>query len=279
MSKLLLDVVPGLGDRESVLFALEHEVVFEQWLHKGGPLPRLCAEQGEMQEHCRPIYRHPIDLHGDPGVLPPFTPTVGKIKSTIEELLHCKFNYCLLQLYRSGADAISEHSDKTLDIAQDSVIVNYSVGATRTLILRKKEERDAEDKEETLRFALKHNSLFVLSLQMNREYTHQIKADKRAGRDKAQEEMGPRISLTFRLIATFYNLEQKVLFGQGAPRKAAARTSEGAEQESVESQERRLLQAFREENKTSKSWEDLYGSGFRVLGIVQSEAENPLGSP
>lgn len=264
MSRLLLDVVPGLDHREKSVEALEREVAFEQWSHKGGALPRLCAEQGEMQESCRPLYRHPIDSGDDePGALAAFTPTVARIKATIEEVLSpCRFNHCLIQLYRSGSDSISEHADKTLDIAQDSVIVNYSVGATRTLILRKKNEGGGgEEREETRRFALSHNSLFVLSLEMNREYTHQIKQDKRAPRDKALEEMGVRISLTFRSIATFFNLQHKVLFGQGAPR----RVEEEAD-ETVES--RRLLQAFRDENKTTKTWQELYGGGFRLVSMA-----------
>lgn len=288
MSRLLLDVVPGLADRESVVEALSREVAFEQWFHKGGALPRLCAEQGEMQERCRPIYRHPIDSVDEPGALPTFTPTVARIKANIEEVLKpCRFNHCLIQLYRSGSDSISEHADKSLDIAQDSVIVNYSVGATRTLILRKKNEgggeqelagRGGEEREDTRRFALPHNSIFVLSLEMNRGYTHQIKTDKRAPRDKALDEMGVRISLTFRSIATFFNLQHKILFGQGAPR----RVEEEAADETVES--RRLLQAFRDENKTSKTWQELYGGGFSLVSMAavksgyqtDSVSEDPL---
>jgi alkylated DNA repair dioxygenase AlkB len=41
----------------------------------------------------------------------------------------------LIQLYRTGADYISEHSDKTIDVVRGSRIVNVSLGARRTMTL------------------------------------------------------------------------------------------------------------------------------------------------
>ena len=287
-----------MDDRELALSELQSEIAFEHWHHKGGPLPRLCAEQGEIQDDVRPLYRHPIDSCSCSLVA--FTPAVLKIKGAIEKLLYstgqCSFNHCLIQLYRDGDDSISEHSDKTLDILNDSVICNFSVGATRTLILRKKcaysknlgvsvddGDYDAQMERDTRRFSLPHNSLFVMSLGTNRDYTHQIKQDKRAPRDKTREEEGIRISFTFRSIATFYNCKYGVVFGQGALRRPAVATTAAAaatdeppgwrlyeeeeDETSDESQVRRLLAAFSAENKTAKSWQELYGHGFSILGI------------
>ena len=50
-------------------------------------------------------------------------------------------NHVLIQLYRSGKDCISEHSDKTIDVVPGSSIVNVSFGARRTMTLRKKKDR------------------------------------------------------------------------------------------------------------------------------------------
>ncbi len=41
-------------------------------------------------------------------------------------------------MYRDGNDAISEHSDKTIDVVKDSKIVNVSLGAQRVMVLRPK---------------------------------------------------------------------------------------------------------------------------------------------
>jgi alkylated DNA repair dioxygenase AlkB len=49
----------------------------------------------------------------------------------------------LIQLYRTGADYISEHSDKTIDVVRGSFIVNLSLGARRTMTLRTKKDATA----------------------------------------------------------------------------------------------------------------------------------------
>jgi alkylated DNA repair dioxygenase AlkB len=52
----------------------------------------------------------------------------------------------LIQPYRTGAvraDYISEHSDKTIDVVRVSRIVNLSLGARRTMMLRTKKDDTA----------------------------------------------------------------------------------------------------------------------------------------
>jgi len=51
-------------------------------------------------------------------------------------------NHALIQKYKHGKDNIGEHSDKTIDIDRESSIINFSVGATRTMQLKKKEKND-----------------------------------------------------------------------------------------------------------------------------------------
>ena len=97
--------------------------------HQGGDVPRLVSVQGEIGEDGSiPIYRHPADE--SPPLLP-FTPAVSLIRSEVERRLGHKVNHCLIQFYRNGTDYISEHSDKTLDIAPDSFIANVSLGASK----------------------------------------------------------------------------------------------------------------------------------------------------
>jgi alkylated DNA repair dioxygenase AlkB len=104
-----------------------------------------------------------------------------KIKNIIEEQLNQTFNHCLLQWYRSGRDFIGEHSDKTLDISKDSVVVNISLGATRTMILKSKEKLSKDNdklsngklnksmiNKATQKISLPHNSMFVLGIYLSK---------------------------------------------------------------------------------------------------------------
>lgn len=78
--------------------------------HRSGEVPRRVAVQGEIgMNGSIPIYRHPADE--SPPLLE-FTPTVLKIRDELQMLLKQPFNHVLIQLYRSGQDNISEHSDK-----------------------------------------------------------------------------------------------------------------------------------------------------------------------
>lgn len=53
------------------------------------------------------------------------------IREQVEKVLRHPVNHVLIQYYRTGNDYISEHSDKTIDVVQDSKIVNVSLGAER----------------------------------------------------------------------------------------------------------------------------------------------------
>lgn len=152
-------------------------------------------------------------------------------------MLNHHVNHVLIQLYRTGADYISEHSDKTIDIVPGSKIVNVSLGAQRVMTLRTKKDfiaprvqNTADSLNDTVssrqlpshkfgvdssviasprrtqRVPLPHNSVFVLGLVTNAKWTHSIHTDKRPLKTKSSPEQyqnGERISLTFRHIGTF----------------------------------------------------------------------------
>lgn len=89
---------------------LKDEVKWQTMSQRGGQVPRLVAVQGQRgKDGGVPIYRHPADE--SPPLLP-FTPCVEKIRRALEGSLERPFNHVLIQLYRSGHDNISEHSDK-----------------------------------------------------------------------------------------------------------------------------------------------------------------------
>jgi hypothetical protein len=264
--------------------------------HQGGEVPRLVAVQGTVDgEGNYPIYRHPSDE--SPPLLP-FSPTVSLIKTHVEKAIGHEVNHVLIQLYRSGQDYISEHSDKTLDIAHGSYICNVSLGAERTMVFRtKRVDKDPSrrhtnttspapspsrppsttevpgPKREVVRTSLPHNSLVRMGLATNSRWLHAIRQDKRLTNQKSSAELacsGERISLTFRKIATFTDANQSLIWGQGATsktRNSAQSVINGQTPEAV-----RMLQAFGTENHCSDfDWEGVYGGGFDVVNIGEAK--------
>lgn len=232
-----------------------------------------------------PIYRHPADE--SPPLLP-FSPTVERIRKHVEDALHEPVNHVLIQHYRSGADYISEHSDKTIDVVRGSKIVNVSLGAQRVMTLRTKKDALAkpkadldeptspttsserpegeEKKRGVQRVPLPHNSIFVMGMDTNAKWLHTIRTDKRPMKVKSKAERfqsGQRISLTFRTIGTFLSKDEERIFGQGATgktREEARPVVRGG------SEAERLIVAFGRENHQSDfDWEAHYGQGSDVL--------------
>lgn len=298
-------------------------------------MPRLVAVEGEVAEDGRyacillaerieayaehvssyPVYRHPADRSPP---LEPFSATVAMIRAHVEKVgcfllyvlaklnapqaLNHPMNHVLIQLYRTGKDCISEHSDKTIDVVPGSSIVNVSFGAQRTMTLRKKKDRTSPDADAQLtltpeaavaaaadarhgsprptqRIPLPHNSLFVMGLATNTQWLHGVNHDNRPQNQKALAEQaysGVRISLTFRRIGTFLSRGGTRIWGQGARGK----TQEEAGLVVHDADEvGRLTLAFGCENQQNVfDWDAAYGEGFDVLHFTEVEgvAKVPL---
>lgn len=125
-SSLMLNVLPPeLCD--TAFKQMIDEVGWNVMYHRGGEVPRRVAVEGEIaNDGSFPIYRHPAD---ESPPLRQFSPTVAAIREHVENVLDHPVNHVLIQHYRSGADYISEHSDKTIDVVRGSKIVNVSLGA------------------------------------------------------------------------------------------------------------------------------------------------------
>ncbi|CAK7217728.1 hypothetical protein SCUCBS95973_003243 [Sporothrix curviconia] len=288
------DVLPASLE-DGIYERLRDEVQWLRMSHQGGEVPRLVCVQGDVdKDGSIPIYRHPAD---ESPPLEAFTPTVREIKRAVENVVGHPLNHALIQLYRTGNDYISEHSDKTLDIVPGSYVCNMSLGAERTMIFRtKRMDKDPSRKEESpsagndaatvtptptptptpaesgnkrqsCRVQLPHNSLCRMGLQTNMKWLHAIRQDKRISREKTPAELaygGGRISLTFRQIGTFLSADQTLIWGQGAvgkTRNEARAVVNGQSDEAI-----RMLQAFGTENHSSTfDWAKHYGKGFDVL--------------
>ena len=277
-SALLLDVLPP-DVASSAFAALRDSTPWQQLQHRGGDLPRLAHTQVlRSSPELTPVYRHPVDHLLTPSAFSPLVLLLHRhVLAALRALpitcahygadaQHVHLNHCLLQLYRAPADSISAHSDKTLDVAPGSVIVNLSLGARRTMRLRRKREggKEGEEGAEGMKQAvpLPHASCFIMGLRTNAEWQHAVKADRRPDieRDHAERaEGGARISLTFRCIVTYEDTEGR-LVGQGA------RLADGVEPGEGE----RLLAAFARENREALDWAQLYSGGFNVKTVAET---------
>lgn len=165
--------------------ALMAEVRWEQhWLTLFGrriAAPRLSAWYAEPG--CG--YRY----SGLSLAAQPFTPVLEQIRARTEALSGHGFNSVLLNLYRDGADGMSWHSDDEPELGPAPLIASVSLGATRRLLLRRRDARDA-------RFGLDlgDGSLLLMEPPLQRYWQHSVPKTRRA--------VGPRINLTWRRILT-----------------------------------------------------------------------------
>jgi glutathione S-transferase/nicotinamidase-related amidase len=269
------------ADGPSSMFdALKAEVSWSIMRQHGGPVPRLITSQGtpihDETGIWDPLYRHPRD---EEEPFSEWTPHAAHIKDTITRLTGHEINHALIQLYRDGSDWISEHCDKTLDIAHGTPIINASFGVTRTFCLRRKparggkaasvtegKEEGGDEREEprVQQFGLPDGSAFIMGAMTNRCWLHSIRKEGKPSteRDITDKWHGERISLTMRVIATFQRRGDRFIRGQGAPPL-------GAEPRPAEVQAKELISAFGDDNSQAADfdWHKSYGLGFTITAM------------
>ena len=285
-----------ISDEEAHRISLDTilpELRLETMSSFGNDVPRLVCVQADVQPNgTTPVYRHPADE--SPPLLP-FDKTVDSLRQACEKLVGHKLNHVLIQHYRTSEDNISEHSDKTLDIVRGSTIVNLSLGAMRTMTLRSKKapaQAVAPDAGGSVgangialprpaqRIRLPHNSLFVLGERTNANWLHAIRADKRPVVEKSEDELafsGERISLTFRHIGTFIDLERQLIWGQGATSKDRGKAQTILKGTDAESTGEEMIIGFGKENHLTNAefnWDDVYGRGFDVVNFEVKAKES-----
>lgn len=277
-SRLYLDVLEET-EADNAFHACRKSIKWQKMFHRSGEVPRLVAVQGDVSEDGSqvPIYRHPAD---ESPVLLPFDPVVDKLRKAAEGIVKHPLNHALIQWYRNSEDNISEHSDKSLDIVRGSKIVNFSLGARRTMILRTKKSKVSERGEQvsgetfrpSQRIHLTHNSLFVLGPETNQHWLHSIRADKRISSEKDPAELafdGARISVTLRHIGTFVDPHTNTIWGQGATAKDKSEAAQLLTGVDTEQEGELMIRAFGQENHRSTDWDwnQWYGKGFDLVNF------------
>lgn len=107
-----------------------------------------------------------------------------KIIKMIENKTGTKFNFILINRYNDGNQYIGYHNDDTRDLVPKSDIVGISIGTERDMLFK--------SSEITNKLKLNNGSMYVIKYPTNNYYKHSI--------PKRTKVVGPRISLTFRLM-------------------------------------------------------------------------------
>lgn len=109
-------------------------------------------------------------------------PILQRLRREIQPSL----NACLANYYRNGEDKVGWHADDEPELGDDPLIASLSLGASRTFQLRHNQTQDKHS------MMLEHGSLLVMKDHLQRDWKHQIPAEKAV-------QQG-RINLTFRTI-------------------------------------------------------------------------------
>ena len=173
------------SDADSIFSGLRQETPWEQnfirLFGKEVSEPRLSAWHAEANL--------PYTYSGVPRTPHPWKEPLSTLRTACETHTGRSFNGALLNLYRSGQDAMGWHSDDEAVNGPNPVIASISLGAERRFDFRHKQTR------EVISVVLPHGSLLVMSGACQTYWLHRI--------PKTTRELQPRINVTFRhLIQT-----------------------------------------------------------------------------
>lgn len=116
-----------------------------------------------------------------------WTPTLLKLKEDIEQIAETQFNSVLLNLYRNGKDSNGWHADNEKELGLNPIIASVTLGFERFFHLKHNSKLEYKCK-----IKLEKGSLLLMKGSTQHFYKHQI--------PKTNQEIGPRINLTFRTI-------------------------------------------------------------------------------
>lgn len=113
-------------------------------------------------------------------------PQLLPLKQRVEQETGFDFNSCLLNLYRSGEEGMSWHSDAEAELGRQPAIASVSLGAERRFVFKHKASG------EKIELQLESGSLLLMAGETQKNWLHSLPKTK-----KVKE---PRINLTFRKI-------------------------------------------------------------------------------
>lgn len=117
----------------------------------------------------------------------PWPDAVRPVKAHIEAITGQVFNSCLANLYPTGQQGVSWHSDAEPELGPTPTIASVSLGAPRRFVMRHRAGAHAD-----VEVLLRHGSLIVMAGQSQTHWKHQL--------PKMARVHSPRVNLTFRQI-------------------------------------------------------------------------------
>ncbi|QUC18234.1 uncharacterized protein UV8b_02475 [Ustilaginoidea virens] len=128
----------------------------------------------------------------------PIPRCLDDLRKSTEAATGCKFNFCLVNYYASGADSISFHSDDERFLGPDPAIASFSLGARRDFLMKHKpfppgQQAEAEKGAKPLKLALGNGDMVLMRGKTQSNWLHSI--PKRTGKN---QDDGGRINITFR---------------------------------------------------------------------------------
>jgi len=137
------------------------------------------------------IYNNPVQS---------FLPIHCDIIKNINKIsnINLSFNNALIETYDINYRNMKEHSDQSLDLADDSYICLFSCYEDSADTNIRKLQIKGKHTDESFEFLLEHNSIILFSLTTNSKYLHKIVLDKIYNKTNNRW-----LGITFRLSKTF----------------------------------------------------------------------------
>ncbi|HUA81129.1 MAG TPA: alpha-ketoglutarate-dependent dioxygenase AlkB [Dyella sp.] len=150
-------------------------------------------QQGHWHETSRMMYERMVGvprLHCHYAITDPALPKVLRdALAVIKQQVDAPFNSIGLNFYRDEHDSVAPHNDKLHELVPHQPIVLLSLGATRTMVIRRKLPPHLKTELE-----LEAGSLLLMGWNAQLHYDHGI--------PKLPRPVGPRISVAFRVRPT-----------------------------------------------------------------------------
>lgn len=115
-----------------------------------------------------------------------WTPELLELKTIAEMHCNTSYNSCLLNLYHSGQEGVTWHSDNESSIQNTSSIASFSFGAERQFVFKHKLSK------EKVACVLENGSLLNMTGCTQKNWLHSL--------PKTKKVTTPRINLTFRTM-------------------------------------------------------------------------------
>lgn len=116
----------------------------------------------------------------------PWTKELVALKIMVESSTGETYNSCLLNLYNTGDEGMTWHSDAEKDLKKNGAIASLSFGAERKFSFKHKRNK------EKISLVLHHGSLLVMKGATQTNWLHSLPPTKMTDQ--------PRVNLTFRTI-------------------------------------------------------------------------------